>query len=678
MKLPLIHSAVQDAAAERGLAQLRPLVRGAAVLAFLACACFAWALGLQLRPDSNERQLQAAALLAATERFTLHASQLPDALAQRQFTAALNEGAVVLGGAVGLPDEAREPVQAQFSLGLRLQQLAAEADALRAAQNLFSVALPEVRDALELLAEEKVSGGASLTEAMAASHLLSLLERLRHQVLFLHQAADVAGSFETLAAEIVSFEDLLQALQAVGRVGPAGEAVVAVSERYQPLSVALGELLAREQDLELWIDARAEVLALQPTVRAVLQQELRQSEARAISPKWPLAAALVAVLLSLALLTALWARFRMVLREQQQDAAQRMEVATKLEEDQRRQAEEQQRVNEINQQAILRLMNELQEVADGNLMVQATVTEDITGAIADSINYTIEELRTLVARINQTAGQVGQAAAQAEHTSAQLLVAATGQAQDIEETTQEVLRLSDRITEVSDQAAESAGVARESLAAAERGQSAVRNAISGMGEIRDQIQDTAKRIKRLGESSQEIGEIIELISDITDQTNVLALNAAIQAASAGEAGRGFSIVAEEVQRLAERSAEATKQIGALVRTIQTDTLDTVRAMEKSTQGVVEGARLSDAAGKALGNIGDVSRQLATLIESISVKSAEQAAQATDVAERMQRILAITRQTAEGTRGSAQAMRDLSAQTEELKASVTRFKVGTTG
>ena len=676
MKLPLINHAVQDAAAERGLAQLRPLVRAAAVFALLSCVLFGAALGLQMQPSSDQRQMQAAALLASTERLTLHTAQLPNALAQRQFDAALNEASAGLQDARALPAETLQSVQALLAVAARLQQSSAEGAALLAAQDLFTVAVPEVRDALEQLAEEKVSGGASLTEAMAASHLLSLLERLHHLVVALQEHAQPDRSFESLAAEIVSFEDLLQALQAVGRVGPSGEAVVEVSTRYQPLSTALGELLAREQDLVLWAQARAELLALQPTVRAALQQELRRPDPSLISPKWPLIAALLAVLLSLVFLTALWARFRSVLRQQQQEAALRMEEATRLEEDQRRHAEEQHRVNEVNQQAILRLMNELQEVADGNLMVQATVTEDITGAIADSINYTIEELRTLVARINQTAVQVGQAAAQAEQTSAHLLVAATGQAQDIEDTTQEVLRLSGRITEVSDQAAESAGVARESLAAAERGQSAVRNAISGMGEIRDQIQDTAKRIKRLGESSQEIGEIIELISDITDQTNVLALNAAIQAASAGEAGRGFSIVAEEVQRLAERSAEATKQIGALIRTIQTDTLDAVRAMEKSTQGVVEGARLSDAAGKALGNIGDVSRQLATLIESISVKSAEQATQATDVAERMQRILAITRQTAEGTRGSAQAMRDLSAQTEELKASVSRFKVGT--
>ena len=177
----------------------------------------------------------------------------------------------------------------------------------------------------------------------------------------------------------------------------------------------------------------------------------------------------------------------------------------------------------------------------------------------------------------------------------------------------------------------------------------MQDSIKGMNEIRGQIQETSKRIKRLGESSQEIGEIVELISDITEQTNVLALNAAIQAASAGEAGRGFTVVAEEVQRLAERSAEATKQIAAIVKTIQTDTQDAVSAMEQSTMGVVEGAKLSDAAGQALSEIGQVSRNLAGLIEGISSSTQEQADSATRVAQLMQEILRITEQTTVGTK-----------------------------
>lgn len=330
--------------------------------------------------------------------------------------------------------------------------------------------------------------------------------------------------------------------------------------------------------------------------------------------------------------------------------------------------------NDQNQAAILRLMNELQEVADGDLTVQATVSEDITGAIADSVNYTVEELRGLVGRVTTTTEQVTSASNQAEGVSVALLSASQQQAREIKDAGEAMLTMAGDITEVSKSASESADVARNAVAAAARGEHAVQNAIQGMDEIREQIQETSKRIKRLGESSQEIGEITELISDITGQTNVLALNAAIQAASAGEAGRGFSVVAEEVQRLAERSAEATRQIGALVKMIQTDTHDAVFAMEKSTRGVVEGAKLSDAAGAALAEIRRVSNQLANLIQEISHSTQKQAISANGVAQNMQHILTITEQTQDGTQQTAQSIRQLSDLAQELKNSVLRFRV----
>jgi twitching motility protein PilJ len=336
--------------------------------------------------------------------------------------------------------------------------------------------------------------------------------------------------------------------------------------------------------------------------------------------------------------------------------------------------EEAKATNDQNQAAILRLMNELQEVADGDLTVHATVSEDITGAIADSVNYTVEELRGLVERVTTTAEQVTSASGNAQAISSDLLSATEQQSREIEDASATVLKMASDINDVSQSANESAEVARQSVAAARQGSTAVENAIKGMHEIREQIQETSKRIKRLGESSQEIGEITELISDITEQTNVLALNAAIQAASAGEAGRGFSVVAEEVQRLAERSAHAAKQIGALVRTIQTDTHDAVGAMEKSTQGVVEGAKLSDAAGAALSDISRVSNRLAELIQGISFATELQATSANGVAHNIQHILSVNEQTQDGTRQTAESIRHLSLLAQELKNSVSRFRV----
>ena len=342
--------------------------------------------------------------------------------------------------------------------------------------------------------------------------------------------------------------------------------------------------------------------------------------------------------------------------------------------DARLRAYESEHENKRNQEAILRLLNEMGNLADGDLTVQASVTEDVTGAIADSINFTIEELRTLVKGINSATDQVTQATQDAQAISHRLFEASQRQSREIQQASASVLQMAQSIEEVSASAVQSARVAQQSLAAAEKGGQAVQNQISGMHEIRSQIQDTSKRIKRLGESSLEIGEIVELISDITEQTNVLALNAAIQAASAGEAGRGFTVVAEEVQRLAERSGEATKQIEAIVKTIQSDTQDAVAAMEKSTVGVVEGTKLSDAAGQALEEIRRVSGELAALIGGISQQTQKQSDSVSDVTRGMQGILRITEETTEGTKQTNVSIAQLTRLAAELRSSVAGFKV----
>jgi len=290
----------------------------------------------------------------------------------------------------------------------------------------------------------------------------------------------------------------------------------------------------------------------------------------------------------------------------------------------RRAASQQQQQSERNQQAILRLLDELGSLADGDLTVQATVSEDITGAIADSINYALEALRGLVRTINDTAVQVDAAARQTQATATHLAEASKNQSKQINTASTSITQMAHSIEQVSVNADASAKVAQQSVDIAHKGGEAVRRTIDGMNNIRETIQETSKRIKRLGESSQEIGDIVELINDIAEQTNILALNAAIQASMAGEAGRGFAVVADEVQRLAERSANATRQIEALVKTIQTDTNEAVISMEQSTAGVVSGAQLAENAGTSLNEIERVANNIATLVQNISNSARQQA------------------------------------------------------
>jgi len=349
-------------------------------------------------------------------------------------------------------------------------------------------------------------------------------------------------------------------------------------------------------------------------------------------------------------------------------------VAWKLYSDQRSRARESAEQNRQTQDAILKLLDEMGSLADGDLTIQPEVTEQITGAIADSINFAVKEMRNLVVRIKNAAQQVAVASERSRQTANELTQAATRQATQITQTTERMRDMSKQMEEMSTTASRSAEVAQGSVATAKRGAEAVQNTIKGMDEMREQIQETAKRIKRLGESSQQIGEIVELINDIAEQTNILSLNAAIQAAMAGEAGRGFAVVADEVQRLAERSGEATKQIADLVKTIQADTNEAVSAMEQTTRGVVEGTHLADAAGQALGEIESVSEQLSELIVNIARVAHQQSENATVVSQNMGQIQEATTLTSTGTRQTAESIGKLSELARELQASVAGFKL----
>ena len=528
----------------------------------------------------------------------------------------------------------------------------------------------------ETVSSLKLQQNAAPAEISASGQLVMLTQRIgksANEFLTLEGVSPEAVFL--LGKDLNSFKEIAQGLQEgspelrlVGSKDPqTRERLEALMALYEQTRVQAGAILGNLQGLVSAREAQAAIISDSEPLRRSLEELQGQ-----LTTQSGLGAGSVAALIAAALFGLLCAVG--IARIQLQDSRQRQGVAEKQQLEARGLEQDAKRVNDANQAAILRLMNELQTVAEGDLTQEATVTEDITGAIADSVNYTVEELRQLVGNVQNTATRVAQTTAQVESTSTELLAASTEQLREIRETGQSVLEMASRINDVSTQAQESSQVARQSLTAAESGLQAVQNAIGGMNSIRDQIQETSKRIKRLGESSQEIGEITELISDITEQTNVLALNAAIQAASAGEAGRGFSVVAEEVQRLAERSGDATRQISALVKAIQTDTQDAVAAMERSTQGVVEGAKLSDSAGTALSEIDSVSRRLAELIEQISKSATREAASANVVANNIQHIFAVTEQTGEGTRSTATQVRELSRMAEELRQSVSRFKI----
>ena len=330
--------------------------------------------------------------------------------------------------------------------------------------------------------------------------------------------------------------------------------------------------------------------------------------------------------------------------------------------------------NRRNQEAIMRLLDEMGGLAAGDLTVSTTVSEDFTGAIADSVNVTVGSLRGLVKTINDTSRQLSTSVQETKAVASQLSEASKQQSRDITIAGLAINEMAGSMDEVSREANESSKVAMRSVEIARKGGEIVQRNMDGMDIIREHIQETSKRIKRLGESSQEVGDIVELINDIAEQTNILALNASIQAAMAGEAGRGFAVVADEVQRLAERSANATRQIEALVKTIQADTNEAVISMEKSTAGVVDGAQLAEDAGSALEEIESVSDQLAGLIQNISGSARKQANAAAELSKTMHGIQKMTTQATSGTEMTARSIGNLARLAQDLDTSVAGFKL----
>ena len=521
---------------------------------------------------------------------------------------------------------------------------------------------PAVQELADEIAALSVQTGGSARQNANTAQLMMLTQRMAKNAntMLAEAQVDPEVSF-LLGKDTNTFRDILQGLLQgsealrIQRVadpelrGKLGELEAAFREYQRAVSSILGNqqqlVNAKRASFDLFKDSET-LLSAAETLNAAYEDELGGRRLNAI---------VLAVVSFLALVVLLL-------------------IGKVYLDDSRRRAEESERQNRGNQEAILRLLDEIGNLANGDLTVHAKVTEHMTGAIADSINYTIDELRRLVAGINSASQQVTSATQEAETVSGKLLQAASKQAVEIQGAGQSVAQMAQSMTEVSKKANDSSKVAESSLHAAQKGAQAVQNAIRGMNDIRVQIQETSKRIKRLGESSQEIGEIVQLISDITEQTNVLALNAAIQAASAGEAGRGFTVVAEEVQRLAERSAEATKHISTIVKSIQRDTGEAVEAMERSTQGVVQGTKIADEAEQALREIGSVSTQLAELIESISQATQQQAVSASKVAANMKVILGITQLTTDGTKQTASSAQKLTLLADGLKSSVAGFKL----
>ncbi len=539
---------------------------------------------------------------------------------------------------------------------------------LAAASKTFIEAIPEIQELSDQAVRELTKANAPSNQLFVAGRQLVLTDRiLRHIREMLRGGAGSVAAADSFSQEVTYLEQtmdaLLQGSRSVGVTQVQNAAAMkALSQArlvYDNARPQLDIILASSSDIlavrgaadEIFVDG-LEVFSLS---RQVADDVLHRSGNRLWPSLWSGSLALIVILVSISLMV------RSFLSAERQRA---IEAGMQ---------------NQKNQQAIMRLLDEMSSLADGDLTVKATVTDDMTGAIADSVNFAVEQLRELVTGINITALTVSESANETMETTGKLAIASGHQAEQVREATDAINEMAESFDGMAVRSRESSEVAQRSVAIAHSGSQMVQQTIKGMDTIRNQIQETSKRIKRLGESSQEIGDIVELINGIAEQTNILALNAAIQSASAGGAGRGFAVVADEVQRLAERATNATRRIEMLVQNIQTDTSEAVISMESTTSEVVSGAEKAEDAGEALKRIESVSKDLSKLIEEISQEAQSQSETATQIAELMKSIRDVSIQTSEGSDQTAQSMGRLADLVHKLRDSVADFKLpGTEG
>ena len=535
---------------------------------------------------------------------------------------------------------------------------------LATASNSFIGAIPEIQELTDKAIRELTRNGASTQQVFVAGRQLVLSDRvLRHLWEMLRGGTGSVAAADSLKQEIGYFEQTMNALLSGSRsvgveqvtIPGARDALSRAQAVYESARPQLETILVSTSDILAVRGAADEIFADSLGMFVLSRQVADEIQARSQSRLWPSlwsgSLALIIILVAIALM-----------------------VRSFLGAERRRAVE----AGMQNQHAILRLLDEMSSLADGDLTVRATVTDDMTGAIADSVNFAVEQLRELVTGINITARTVSESAQETMDTTGELAAASGQQAEQVREATDTINEMARSFDGMAKRSRESSEVAQRSVAIAHSGSQMVQQTIRGMDTIRDQIQETSKRIKRLGESSQEIGDIVELINGIAEQTNILALNAAIQSASAGGAGRGFAVVADEVQRLAERATNATRRIEMLVQNIQTDTSEAVVSMESTTSEVVAGAEKAEDAGEALKRIESVSKDLSSLIEDISQEAQAQSAVATRIAEQMNSIRDVSIRTSEGSNQTAQAMGRLADLVHKLSDSVADFKLPSTG